>query len=505
MKKLPIGIQSFSEIRNEDYLYIDKTKEIFDLIDSYKYVFLSRPRRFGKSLLISTIAELFRGNEEYFKGLYIHDKWNWEEKYPVIEIKFDGIENSNDLKSKLESTINEIAKRYNIEVGEYESSTVLRSLIIDLNNKFNKQVIILIDEYDKAILDNITDIPEAKKCREILKVFYSQIKGADQFIKFAMLTGVTKYTKTSVFSGLNNIYDISLKAKFGSICGYTQNDLDTSFKNYLENVNREKLKEWYNGYFFFGEKVYNPYDILLFIENEFKYKNYWFETGTPTYLMKLISENNYYIPRLDNLILSDAETNGFDIERIRLETILIQAGYLTIESEFELGEETVYKTRFPNKSVKISFYNYLANYLINSSSRIEHKTKSLEALYELDIEKLKDSLIQLFTSISYNSYVKNTIANYEGYYSNIIYVYLKTLGYNLIQEDCSAIGRMDLSLIMGETVLIFEFKVSNEDPLKQIKAKKYYEKYSDKEVYIIGINFDIEKKNIGKFVWEKID
>jgi hypothetical protein len=503
MKKLPLGIQSFDKLRKADYIYIDKTKEILDLVESYQYVFLSRPRRFGKSLLISTITELFRGNEEYFKELYIHDKWNWEEKYPVIEIKFDGIEDSNDLKSKLESTINEIAKRYNIEAREYESSTVLRSLIVDLNNKFNKQVIILIDEYDKAILDNITDIEEAKKCREILKVFYSQIKGADQYIKFAMLTGVSKFTKTSVFSGLNNITDVSLKPQFGTICGYTQTDVEEKFL-VETNADVSKVKKWYNGYNFFGESVYNPYDILNFVDENGQFKNYWFETGTPSFLLKLINENNYFVPRLNDVYLSATEMNSFDVTNIKLETLLFQAGYLTIVDTMQVGTELFYKLKFPNLSVRDSFYNYLSDNLVNSSDKVRLKLSSINSIINSEIEELEMSFRRLFSSLSYSSYMKNNIAKFEGYYSNIIYVYLSTLGFELIQEDFSSEGRIDLTLKHQDKVFIFEFKVTNEDPLEQIKEKKYYEKYSDKEVYIIGINFDKDKKNIGKFVWEKI-
>jgi hypothetical protein len=503
MKKLPLGIQSFSEIRNEDYLYIDKTKEIIDLIDSYKYVFLSRPRRFGKSLLISTIAELFEGNEEYFKGLFIHDKWNWEEKYPVIEIRFDGIKSSDELEGKINKSLQSVLKTYDIEYSLEVLSADFSEIIKLLYTKHSQQVIILIDEYDKAILDNITDIQEAEKCRDILKVFYSQIKGADRFIKFAMLTGVTKFTKTSVFSGLNNLTDISLKPQFGSICGYTQTDVNEKF---LSNIKADinEVKKWYNGFNFFGEKVYNPYDILNFIDEGGVFKNYWFETGTPSFLLKLINENNYFIPKLNDIQISATELNSFDISNIKLETLLFQAGYLTIEKTMKVGTELFYFLKFPNYSVKDSFFNYISDNIVISSDKVKIKLNSIDSIINSEIDQLYDSLKSLFSSLSYTSYMKNNIAKFEGYYSNIMFVYLTTLGFEVIQEDTNINGRIDLSLKYNDKVFIFEFKVTNEDPLEQIKAKKYYEKYSDKEVYIIGINFDIEKKNIGKFVWEKI-
>ncbi len=284
MKKLPIGISTFSQIIKEDYLYIDKTEEAYELITNYKYSFLSRPRRFGKSLLVSTIEEIFEGNKRLFKGLYIYDKWNWEDKYPVIKISFSGdLRTPNKLKNRINDILIQNQERLEIEckkIEEYDSC--FEELIKNSYYKYNKKVVILIDEYDKAILDNLDQMKIAHENREILKSLYGIIKENDRYIRFAFLTGVSKFSKASIFSGLNNLRDISLLPKFGEICGYTQKNIENEFLPYLKGVDLEELKKWYNGYNFLKNRVYNPFDILLFIDSGYMFKNYWFETGTPT-------------------------------------------------------------------------------------------------------------------------------------------------------------------------------------------------------------------------------
>ena len=293
MKKLPIGIQTFSEIRTENYIYIDKTKLAYALIENGKYYFLSRPRRFGKSLFIDTLKNIFESKKELFKGLYIYDKLDWAKSFPVININFAGgvIRDEKLLNEKITNKLFEIAGNYEITLKYKNISDQFEELIKKIHNKFNRKVVILIDEYDKPILDNITDPSMASDMRDGLKNLYSVIKGTDEYIKFVFLTGVSKFSKVSIFSGLNNLEDITLNEDYATICGYTQNDLETSFASHLENVDMDKLREWYNGYNFLGDNVYNPFDILLFIKNRFKYNSYWFSTGTPSFLIYLIKQN----------------------------------------------------------------------------------------------------------------------------------------------------------------------------------------------------------------------
>ena len=426
MKKLPIGIQTFHEIITKDYLYIDKTKEAYDLIESgTKFYFLSRPRRFGKSLFLSTLQSIFEGKKELFEDLYIYDKWDWETKYPVIKIDFFG-----DLRSaeNLEKTILGMLKSNQDKLGVVcddvnSVGLCLKELIEKAYKKYNQQVVVLIDEYDKAILDNLDQMEVAKENREIIKGLYSVLKGSEEYIKFSFLTGVSKFSRASIFSGLNMLEDISLEPKYGNICGYTQSNIENEFKKYLVDVDLEKLKVWYNGYNFLKDDVYNPFDILLFIKKEFLYKNYWFVTGTPTFLIKLIEQNNYFLPQLSNLTIGDEILDSFDIDNIQLEVILYQAGYLTIKSmEIDEDDDIIYHLKLPNREVKSSLNQFIINTMYQDRSLLRKNIS--KALREVDLEAFKKAFEVIFASIPYNNYTKNNLPLYEGFYASVVYVYL---------------------------------------------------------------------------------
>ena len=508
LKKLPVGIQTFSEIRKENYLYIDKTKIALDLIENNKYVFLSRPRRFGKSLFLDTLKNIFQAKKEYFEDLYIFDKWDWDVSYPVINISFANgkVRDREELDKKIIDVLEENQKNLALECKNDASVDIcFRDLIIKAYEKYNQKVVILIDEYDKPLLDNITNLDTAKEMKDGLYNFYSVIKGSDEFLHFAFLTGVTKFSKVSIFSGLNNIKDISLNKDYGNICGYTQNDIETSFADHLEGVDLDKLKLWYNGYNFLGDKVYNPFDVLLFIQDHFLYKNYWFETGTPTFLIDVIKKNNYFIPQLADLKVGEELLNSFHIENIKIETLLFQAGYLTIKSsQIDFDDLLEYTLAVPNKEVGLSLNNLFIDYLTDDTTKLAKRKNIFKALNTASLEDFKASLTSLFASIPYNHYVKNNIADYEGYYASVIYAYLASLGFELIGEDVTNRGRIDLTIKINEFIYVIEFKVGGEDALAQIKEKDYAQKYlSDaKTIYLVGINFDESVKNISSFEWE---
>ena len=508
LKKLPVGIQTFSEIRKENYLYIDKTKIALDLIENNKYVFLSRPRRFGKSLFLDTLKNIFQAKKEYFEDLYIFDKWDWDVSYPVINISFANgkVRDREELDKKIIDVLEENQKNLGLECKNDASVDIcFRDLIIKAYEKYNQKVVILIDEYDKPLLDNITDLDTAKEMRDGLYNFYSVIKGSDEFLHFAFLTGVTKFSKVSIFSGLNNIKDISLNKDYGNICGYTQNDIETSFADHLEGVDLDKLKLWYNGYNFLGDKVYNPFDVLLFIQDHFLYKNYWFETGTPTFLIDVIKKNNYFIPQLADLKVGEELLNSFHIENIKIETLLFQAGYLTIKSaQIDFDDLLEYTLAVPNKEVGLSLNNLFIDYLTDDTSKLAKRKNIFYALNTASLEDFKSSLTSLFASIPYNHYVKNNISDYEGYYASVIYAYLASLGFELIGEDVTNRGRIDLTIKINEFIYVIEFKVGGKDALAQIKEKNYAQKYlsETKTIYLVGINFDESVKNINSFEWE---
>jgi len=510
MKKLPIGVQTFRKIREEDYIYVDKTKEAYELVNNYIYIFLSRPRRFGKSLFLDTLKELFEGNQKLFEGLYIYDKWNWDEKYPVIKISWAGdlttLEKVNDRAIDIFKTNQ---KTLGIECENNNNpSSCFNELIQKAYKKYNQKVVILIDEYDKPILDVIENIEQAKINREFLKGLYSIIKDNDAYIRFAFLTGVSKFSKASIFSGLNMLTDISLNPKYGNICGYTQNDIETTFRPYFENVDMEKVKRWYNGYNFLKDNVYNPFDILQFISNEFLFRNYWFETGTPSFLIKLIKERNYFLPKLTNLVVDDKILSSFDIEHIDLEVLFFQSGYLTIDKVIhnELLQSIEYKLRIPNLEVQISLNDYIIHYLYKGDTKI--KDPLIKSLFYGKIEDFKSTLTTLFASIPYTNHTKNDIKLYEGFYASVIYAYLSSLGIRIIGEDVTNNGRIDLTLFVGDKIYIIEFKVDGKkgEALKQIKEKSYAEKYlnESKEIYLVGIEFSSNEKNVINFEWEKV-
>ena len=516
MKTLPIGIQTFQKIRDkkENYIYIDKTDLALELVNSSGYYFLSRPRRFGKSLFLDTLKNIFEGQKEFFEGLYIYDKWDWETTYPVIKISFGlgVVKSTSDLNMRILAILKENQKHLDIECENLQdTSGCLRELIILACEKYNQKVVVLIDEYDKPILDNITDKETSKEIRDGLKNIYSVIKDSDQYLKFAFLTGVSKFSKVSLFSGLNNLKDISLDERYATICGYTHDDVKESFVEHLEGVDLKELKKWYNGYNFLGKGVYNPFDILLFFSKGKIYSHYWFETGSPSFLIQLLKEQRYYLPNLENLYMSETDISSFDVDDIKIETLLFQTGYLTIEEVRTRFNQRIFKLGYPNLEVRTALNERIYRYLLTDN--ILPKNPIFDAIEFKDMKQFEKAIYQVFATLPYNSYTKNDMHHYEGYYANIIYSYLSGLGIEFNAEDTTNLGRIDLTIATPDMsqVYIIEFKVvENENrkgkALEQIKEKKYHEKYLNKakEITIIGIEFSKKDRNICKFEWERV-
>lgn len=507
LAKLPVGIQTFSKVIEGDYLYIDKTELVLKMVEEGSYYFLSRPRRFGKSMLISTLQSLFEGRKELFEGLYIYDKWDWDTKYPVIKISFGGV--ARDLASMqmmVGGIMNSNQKRLQIECQHPEAGGVcLKELIEKAYHKYGQKVVILVDEYDKLIVDNIDQVEVAKQGREVLKDLYTTIKDSDEYVRFALLTGVSKFSKVSVFSGLNNLNDITLDSRYATICGYTQHNLETTFAEHLQGVDMDKVRQWYNGYNFLGEPVYNPFDVLLFIDKGKVFDNYWFATGTPTFLIKLIYLNNYFVPKLDNLRVSKNIIDSFDVDNIKLEPILFQSGYLSIKGVEDTGLGLEYTLGFPNREVAMSFNDFVASSLSGISNTLPDKKQLYASLQQGDMEQFNAALASVFAGIANNNYTNNKISAYEGYYASIVYAYLASLGLDLSAEDPTNLGHIDLTIKVGNRIYIIEFKVDGEGKaLQQIKDMNYAQKYQKdgKDIYLIGINFSSAEKNISEFEWE---
>ena len=516
MKNLPIGIQTFAKIRDkeENYIYIDKTDLALNLINSSGYYFLSRPRRFGKSLFLDTLKDIFEGKKELFEGLYIYDKWDWERTYPVIKISFGAgvIEDRYDLDKRVLNIIKDNQEKLQIECKDIKDSRECFLQLIKLAyEKYKQKVVILIDEYDKPILDNVTDKKLSKKIRDRLKNIYSVIKDSDQYVKFAFLTGVSKFSRVSLFSGLNNLEDISLDERYATICGYTHKDVETHFEERLDGVDLVELKKWYNGYNFLGDGVYNPFDILLFFSKGKSYRNYWFETGNPSFLIEVLKQKKYFLPNLEDVAVSESDLGSFDVDDIKIETLLFQTGYLTIKKVETLFNRRIYKLTYPNLEVRTALNETIFRYLLSDDSM--QVMPILRAIQQKNMKQFEHSIHQLFASLPHHAYSNNDIQNYEGYYANVIYSYLTGLGIGFIPEDVTNLGRIDLTITTPDMsqVYIIEFKVvdnknQNAKALEQIKEKKYHEKYLNvaKEIIIIGIEFSKEDKNISKFKWEKI-
>ena len=512
MQKLPISKSVFKQIRTEDCCYVDKTFFIKQLLDDHsKYWFLSRPRRFGKSLFLDTLRAAFAGEKDLFRGLFLETNWDWSVKYPVVQISFGrGTVTSVEMLNKeIYFSLTNTADFYRIELTADSIPERFEELLQKLNEKFNLGVVVLVDEYDKPLLDNlIKDV--AEDMREGLSSFYSVLKDSDRYIKFVFLTGVSKFSKTSIFSKLNNLIDISLKPKYADICGYTQEDLEIVFADYLYDVDLEKVKEWYDGYNFLGKDVYNPYDVLLFLSDK-KYQCYWFETGTPSFLLDLIKKRRFFLPDLNNIELSDSQMGEFDIHNIELEVLLYQTGYLTIKDFNEIASRTFYSLGIPNKEVSIGLNDYLLRMFFANGTAATATSKLSQTIYKAlnsnQPELLEKAFISFFAGIPYEWYVKNNIAKYEGYYCSVFYSFFAALGLTIIPEDVTNKGRIDFTIVMEKGIFIFEIKMKSnpKNAIEQIKEKKYHEKYlkDAKEIFLVGIEFDEDDKNLSKFETEK--
>jgi hypothetical protein len=509
MKLLPIGIQTFEKIRNNNYYYVDKTVFVKKL-ENGGYYFLSRPRRFGKSLFLDTLKEAFSGNKELFKGLYLYDNWDWDKKYPIIKFDLSQAypDTEENLIKSLDSFLKAVAKEHQITLEEEILGLRFQELIQKLYEKYNQKAVVLIDEYDKPILDVIEDIEKARRNRDILKKFFEILKPSDPYLKLVFLTGVSRFSKVSIFSGLNQLNDITVDRNFSTVCGYTQSELESVFEDRLKDFDKEKVKQWYNGYSWLGESLYNPFDILLLFDKKM-FKPYWFETATPTFLIKMFMKNKYYIPELENLEVGDEILSNLDVDNIRLENLLFQSGYLTIK-EFK-EKYGIYILSYPNLEVRKSFNSYFLTYIIEDiSAKYKTDIGLIEAFENKQVEKLKDILHRFFASIPHDWYRKNDIDSYEGFYASIVYALFNGAGLNVIAEDNTNNGQIDLSVLSDDSVYILEFKVVEDKEegvaLKQIKDKRYYEKYMGryKEIYLIGIEFSKKDKNIVGFEWEKV-
>lgn len=510
MQNLPIGIQTFSEIIEKDYLYIDKTESIYNLLKKGKYFFLSRPRRFGKSLLVSTLKEIFKGNKELFKGLYIYDKIDWI-AYPVISFSFSSITYSQSeeiFREEITKQLIEIGLDYNISITEKTIILAFKQLLTKLS-KTNK-VVILIDEYDKPIIDYITDKDKSKLNRNVLREFYGLIKDYDEHIKFCLLTGVSKFSKVSVFSGLNNLYDITLDRNFSTICGITQDELNKYFDDRLPAIANEygitieelklKIKEWYNGYSWDGvNKLYNPFSILNFF-NSYKFDNFWFSSGTPSFLIEKFKESKTVIEDIKEFKTGSTFFDQSEIDIIDFRPLLFQTGYLTVK-EYDFINN-IYTLGYPNKEVKDAFLSYIAaTFVEKSPGDLGYLNTYLRlSLMNNDLNGFFKYLKSIFSSIPYQLHIAN-----EAYYHSLFYLIMELTGIEMDLEVSTNKGRIDGVIEFEKVIYIIEFKYLSDNKnveellntaINQIKTKEYFTPYLKKGKSIKYLAIALNKETV---------
>jgi hypothetical protein len=512
MKKLPIGIQTFFEIIKEDYLYVDKTRHIVDLIQGGKYLFLSRPRRFGKSLLISTLYEIFSGNKELFYGLDIYDKIQWQ-SHPVIVIDFSAISCGNDeiFKTSLLSFLDDMAAFYEVVLSKIFVKEKFAELIRKIHDKTGQKVVILVDEYDKPIVNSIDDIDKATKNREILRDFFGVLKSLDAFLHFVFLTGVSKFARVSIFSDLNNLRDITFSPQFATLLGYTQQELESHFAKEIENLSVElgiekaqllaKIKIWYNGYSWNAkDRMYNPYSILnLFTEQQFD--NYWFASGTPTFLIQLIKKNAYEATIFENKKVSKLAFDSYDFDNLNLFALLFQTGYLTITHIDKKGITPQYLLNYPNLEVKEAFITHLfANFTQNGLEAIQPAAEDLRTfLQNDDLDGFMNLIKALLAKIPYPLHIEQ-----EAYYHSLFYMIAVLMGVEIDLEVLTDKGRIDGVLMLEDKIYLMEFKYGKAGTqmdtlttkaIKQIEDKNYGERFlnDSRPLFKLGIGF-VEKE-----------
>ncbi len=509
-QRLPIGIQDFARLRETDSYYVDKTPLIRELITQGDYWFLSRPRRFGKSLLVSTLKALFEGREDLFEGLDIQDHWDWSVSHPVVRLSFGGMyDRPEAIERNLNTQLDLIEHAAGLQAlcSAGSAPERLQSLLYHLHHKTGQRVVVLVDEYDKPILDVLKDPDRARANREYLRGFYGMIKDSAEHVRFVLVTGISMFSKVSLFSGLNNLKDISLDPRFATLCGYTDTDIDTVFAPELDGLDRNEIRTWYNGYSWRGEeRLYNPFDVLLLFD-EREFKPHWFETGSPDFLFETLKTTSVSLKELENRTVDRSLISKFEIDAIDVEALLFQTGYLTIANEWQEGHRTVYRLDYPNREVKLSLNDALLSHL-NPTNRVPaEEGKTLRDLLEVhDFDGFAETLRAYLASIPYQWHNKD-LARYEAWYAGLLHMAFRAIGVEVRSEDSSSHGRADLVVLTGGQVFLFEFKMAEtadatetalQTALTQIRDRGYAEKYRDRKdpIHWIAIACGRDTRNL---------
>lgn len=507
---LPIGVQYFRRMRENGYYYVDKTAYIQQLVEEGRqFVFLSRPRRFGKSLFVDTLKEAFEGNETLFEGLSLHGKWDWSKKHPVIHMSFGGGKfiRAKALVDMIDVQLRELETEAGLPHRRIEPAARLYKVITRLHKQTGMDVVVLVDEYDKPILDALGEPDIARDNRDELGALYGVLKDLSGKIHFSFFTGVSRFAKTSLFSGMNQFHDITTDPKFSAVCGYTESDIEAVFAPELGDLDRDKIREWYNGYSWRGkEKVYNPYDILYLLENRL-FEPWWFITGSPKFMIETLKLNDVVSVDLNRKRTGIELFDSFDIEHIDSETLLFQAGYLTISEEILCDGETLFVLDYPNKEVRQHLNVLLLDILAPGTSKgiKENRGEIARMLQSCDDEKLRETFQTVFAGIFRQWHSRADLTKYEAYVASVFYSYFMGAGQIARAEEATSNGRLDLSITGPSFVYLFEFKMVKDEAtgaaIEQIQAKDYAKIYRNtgKSIYLVGVEFSRRKREIVGF------
>ena len=513
-RKLPIGIQTFREVREAGHYYVDKTPFIERLLDDGKHFFLSRPRRFGKSLFLDTLKELFEGSEDLFRGLAIHSHWDWAARHPVIRLSFGS--GHFGAEGDLHTEVTDRLRRMEVAAGIGDPPATsaagrLGHVVRTLHEHTGERVVVLVDEYDKPILDALETPEVARANRDYLRGLYAVIKDCDAHIRFSFITGVSKFSKVSLFSGLNNLTDITIAPSYSAICGYTEADLDAVFSPELAGLDRDEIRDWYNGYSWRGdERVYNPFDILLLFRSR-EFTGHWLETGTPAFLVETLFRRRVRSVDLDGMLASEELLSAFDVDAIAPEALLFQTGYLTIARTERRAGETFHRLGYPNREVRQGLNRSLLGHMVGDPSRRSaHSARLHDLLLADDLDGLRELFHAFYASIPYEWHTKNDIASYEGYYASVFYSYFAGLGLDVTVEDSTSRGRLDMALRFEGRAYVFEFKVVEQagegSAMAQLKARGYADKLrgAGGAVRLVAVEFSSGTRNIASFETELV-
>ena len=505
-RKYPIGLQSFREIREGGYLYVDKTEAIHRLVDSGKYYFLSRPRRFGKSLLVDTLHELFNGSRELFEGLWVEDQWDWTRKHPVIHLRISKMDyQTHGLYKALFNELDVLAA----EVGVTLAGTSLKDKFQELIQKASAhgQVVILIDEYDKPLIDYLDDPDRLAENRQVFKSFYSVLKDADRYIRLLFITGVSRFSRVSIFSDLNNLRDITINAQFTTLTGITQAELERDFAPELTDMQHERptiladIKEWYNGYAWGGaERLYNPFSLLNFMADR-TFENYWYTTGTPTFLFEQLKKRK--LGDMDGARASANTLANFYTDNPDMASLLFQTGYLTIKKV--TGQ--IYELGYPNREVKESLLDGLLN-----AYREPVMADSLVLVYDLrgavntgNVPAIIAALDSLIGQIPYDHWHGDT----ESIFNIITVLTFRLAGVEVHTEVHSARGRCDVLVKTDGYIYVMELKLDGtaQEALDQIRATGYLQPYQSdpRKKIALGIAFSSAKRGVAEYLEELVN